>query len=283
VAALVAGAQRSAWRAAAALQLLFVRTNRACSLLPASQLQLSSGRSRAPPLQLQATRRPGIVIHSSAGCFSAPGCLLVSRPCPLPDIQMSNAPTPPARRPLAPVLGCSAVVVGRIFMWVVGGDFSPSDPRIPDGGRVRGKFPPAGGDGDGDGERGMFNLAGTGTGSTPRRGSAPLTSLSTTEGRRIQGELKNLLEDVAVRRAESSTSRRQGYPPGASRRDFPIHAGSLGPHRAHAGRDACGPRSPRRRAPSPRPSSPPRRKGAPRLPPQAWGTLRQWGGSEPLA
>jgi hypothetical protein len=36
---------------------------------------------------------------------------------------------------------------------------------------------------------------------------------STTEGRRIQGELKNLLEDVAVRRAESFASRRQGYPP----------------------------------------------------------------------
>jgi hypothetical protein len=36
---------------------------------------------------------------------------------------------------------------------------------------------------------------------------------STTEGRRIQGELKNLLENVAVRRAESSASRRQGYPP----------------------------------------------------------------------
>jgi hypothetical protein len=36
---------------------------------------------------------------------------------------------------------------------------------------------------------------------------------STTEGRRIQGELKNLLEDAAVRRAESSTFRRQGYPP----------------------------------------------------------------------
>jgi hypothetical protein len=34
----------------------------------------------------------------------------------------------------------------------------------------------------------------------------------TTEGRRIQGELKNLLEDAAVRRAESSASRRQGYP-----------------------------------------------------------------------
>jgi hypothetical protein len=36
---------------------------------------------------------------------------------------------------------------------------------------------------------------------------------STTEGRRIQGELKNLLEDAAVRRDKSSASRRQGYPP----------------------------------------------------------------------
>jgi hypothetical protein len=36
---------------------------------------------------------------------------------------------------------------------------------------------------------------------------------STTEGRRIQGELKNLLEDATVRRAESPASRRQGYPP----------------------------------------------------------------------
>jgi hypothetical protein len=35
---------------------------------------------------------------------------------------------------------------------------------------------------------------------------------STTEGRRIQGELKELLEDVAVRRAESSASRRRGCP-----------------------------------------------------------------------
>jgi hypothetical protein len=35
---------------------------------------------------------------------------------------------------------------------------------------------------------------------------------STTEGRRIQGELKNLLEDAAVRQDESSASRRQGYP-----------------------------------------------------------------------
>jgi hypothetical protein len=35
---------------------------------------------------------------------------------------------------------------------------------------------------------------------------------STTEGRRIRGELRNLLEDVAVRRAESSASQSQGYP-----------------------------------------------------------------------
>jgi hypothetical protein len=36
---------------------------------------------------------------------------------------------------------------------------------------------------------------------------------STTEGRRIQGELKNLLEDAAVRRAKISASQRQGCPP----------------------------------------------------------------------
>jgi hypothetical protein len=35
---------------------------------------------------------------------------------------------------------------------------------------------------------------------------------STTEGRRIQGELKNLLEGAAVRRAKISISRRQGCP-----------------------------------------------------------------------
>jgi hypothetical protein len=35
---------------------------------------------------------------------------------------------------------------------------------------------------------------------------------STTEGRRIRGELKNLLEDAAARQAESSAFRRQGYP-----------------------------------------------------------------------
>jgi hypothetical protein len=40
-----------------------------------------------------------------------------------------------------------------------------------------------------------------------------MSESSTTERQRIQGELKNLLEDVAVRRAESSASRRQGCPP----------------------------------------------------------------------
>jgi hypothetical protein len=105
---------------------------------------------------------------------------------------------------------------------------------------------------------------------------------STTEGRRIQGELKNLLEDAAVRRAESSASRRQGYPSehraATSRfmREASVHTG-------RTRNTACGPGSPRQRAPPPRPSSPPRREGAPRLPPQAWGTLRQRGGSEPLA
>jgi hypothetical protein len=35
---------------------------------------------------------------------------------------------------------------------------------------------------------------------------------STTEGRRVQGELKGLLENAAVQQAESSASRRQGCP-----------------------------------------------------------------------
>jgi hypothetical protein len=39
-----------------------------------------------------------------------------------------------------------------------------------------------------------------------------MPELSTTEGRRIQGELKDLLEDAATRRAESSTSERRGCP-----------------------------------------------------------------------
>jgi hypothetical protein len=62
-----------------------------------------------------------------------------------------------------------------------------------------------------------------------------------------------------------------GVPLGTSRRDFPIHAGSLGPYRAHAQHSACGPGSPRQGAPSPRPSGPPRREAAPRLPPQRGG------------
>jgi hypothetical protein len=97
----------------------------------------------------------------------------------------------------------------------------------------------------------------------------------TTEGQRIQGELKNLLEDVAVRRGKSSASRRQGCPPRASCNNFPTHAGGLGPRRAHAGQDACSPGSLRQRATPSRLSSPPRQEGAPRLPPQARRTLRQ--------
>jgi hypothetical protein len=95
---------------------------------------------------------------------------------------------------------------------------------------------------------------------------------STTEGRRIQGELKNLLEDAAVRKLCLLKAR---VPLGASRNDFPTHAGGLSLHRACAGRVACSPGSPQRRAPPPRPLSPPRREGAPRLPPQARRTLRQ--------
>jgi hypothetical protein len=136
-----------------------------------------------------------------------------------------------------------------------------------------------------DDARARLPLASSGVGQNLAAAAILLRAMSepsTTEGRCIQGELKNLLEDAAVRRAESSASRRQGYPP-EHRRDFPIHAGSLGPHQAHAGQSACDPESPRQRAPPPRPSSPPRREGAPRLPPQAWGTLRQRGGSERLA
>jgi hypothetical protein len=107
---------------------------------------------------------------------------------------------------------------------------------------------------------------------------------STTEGRRIQGELNNLLEDAVDRRAESSAPEGKGTP----RSIAPRLPDSCGKPRSTPGargtqRNACSPGSPRQRAPPPRPSSPPRREGAPRLPPQAWGTLRQRGGSESLA
>jgi hypothetical protein len=79
---------------------------------------------------------------------------------------------------------------------------------------------------------------------------------STTEGRRIQGELKNLLEDVAVRRAESSASRRQGCPPehraatsqfmreasvhtGRTRDATPAAPGRLGNEHHHHDRRSC--------------------------------------------
>jgi hypothetical protein len=76
---------------------------------------------------------------------------------------------------------------------------------------------------------------------------------STTEGRRIQGELKNLLEDAAVRRVESSASRRQGYPSehraatfrfmrealvhtGRTRNTAPVAPGRLGNEHPHRNR-----------------------------------------------
>jgi hypothetical protein len=79
---------------------------------------------------------------------------------------------------------------------------------------------------------------------------------STTEGRRIQGELKNLLEDATVRRAVSSGSRRQGCPPehravtsrfmreasahtGSMRDATPAAPGRLGNEHHHRDRRAC--------------------------------------------
>jgi hypothetical protein len=67
-----------------------------------------------------------------------------------------------------------------------------------------------------DDARARLPLASSGVGQNLAAAAILLQAIpepSTTEGRRIQGELKNLLENTAVRRAESSASRRQGYPP----------------------------------------------------------------------
>jgi hypothetical protein len=67
-----------------------------------------------------------------------------------------------------------------------------------------------------DDARARLPLASSGVGQNLAAAAILLRAMlepSTTEGRRIQGELKNLLEDAAIRRAESSASRRQGYPP----------------------------------------------------------------------
>jgi hypothetical protein len=111
---------------------------------------------------------------------------------------------------------------------------------------------------------------------------------STIEGRRIQGELKNLLEDATVRRTESSASRRQRYPPehraatsrfmreasvhtGRARNSAPAASGRLGnehhrrDRRAHLDERVCRGYHPRRggcydswedRSPSPEPPGP---------------------------
>jgi hypothetical protein len=67
-----------------------------------------------------------------------------------------------------------------------------------------------------DDARARLPLASNGVGQNLAAAAILLRAMpepSTTEGRLIRGELKNLLEDVAVRRAKSSASRRQGYPP----------------------------------------------------------------------
>jgi hypothetical protein len=67
-----------------------------------------------------------------------------------------------------------------------------------------------------DDARARLPLASSGVGQNLAAAAILLRAMlepSTPEGRRIQGELKNLLEDAAVRRAESSASRRQGCPP----------------------------------------------------------------------
>jgi hypothetical protein len=66
-----------------------------------------------------------------------------------------------------------------------------------------------------DNARARLPLASSGVGQNLAAATILLRAMpepSTTKGRRIQGELKNLLEDAAVRRAESSASQRQGYP-----------------------------------------------------------------------
>jgi hypothetical protein len=66
-----------------------------------------------------------------------------------------------------------------------------------------------------DGARAELPLASSGVGQNLAAAAMLLRTMpepSTTEGRRIQGELNDLLEDVAVRQAKSSASRRQGCP-----------------------------------------------------------------------
>jgi hypothetical protein len=122
----VAGAQRSAWRAAAALQLLFVRTNHVCSLLPASQLQLSSGRSRAPPLQLQATRHRHPLVAWLLQCSWPPARRSALSPARYSGEQRANASCSSTPSPCARLLGGCG---GQNFYVGCWGGFFPH--RIP--------------------------------------------------------------------------------------------------------------------------------------------------------
>jgi hypothetical protein len=72
-------------------------------------------------------------------------------------------------------------------------------------------------------------------------------------------------------------------PPRASRRDFPIHAGSLGPHRAHAGHNACGPRVASATSTTTMTVEPTSMRRCAEATTPDVGTLRQRGGSKPFA
>jgi hypothetical protein len=110
-----------------------------------------------------------------------------------------------------------------------------------------------------DDARARLPLASKGVGQNLAAAAVLLRAMlepSTTKGRRIQGEHKNLLEDAAVRWAESSASRRQGYPPehrgatsrfmreasvhtGRTRDATPAAPGRLGNELHHRNRRAC--------------------------------------------
>jgi hypothetical protein len=105
---------------------------------------------------------------------------------------------------------------------------------------------------------------------------------STTEGRRIQGELKNLLEDAEVRRAESSASRRQGYPRSIAPR-LPDSCGKPRSTPGERGTQRLWPRVASATSTTATTVEPTSTRRCAEATTQAWGTLRQRGGSEPLA
>jgi hypothetical protein len=105
---------------------------------------------------------------------------------------------------------------------------------------------------------------------------------STTEGRRIQGELKNLLEDVVVRRAESSASRRQVYPRSIVLR-LPNSCGKPRSTPGERGTQRLRPRVASATSTTVATIEPTSTRRCAEATTPGVGTLRQRGGSEPLA